>query len=189
MILGIVLTALGFVLATLGIIGALISLAASGATVGISAVLGVTVFGKFIMYGLALVLLGMLIFLAALTLFLIVDLIIRTFHIRCPRYPNITDEIRCMWAPFVPAGALLLLTIPTALFLFLALNRRGIGLDNAGTQTLIIGFVVMFGIFGLLFALVPVIWCCCCKCRKGDGNITYTDGNTGAVVELPREAA
>jgi hypothetical protein len=169
MIIGIALTAFGFVLATIGIIGALIALAASGTPVGISAVLGVSVFGNFIMYGLSLVLLGILIFLGALALYLIVELIIRTLPVAC-RYPRISDELRCMLAPFLPAGALLILTVPTALFLFLALNKNGLGLNNPGVQTLIIGVVVMLCIIGLLFALVPIIWCCCCKCRKGSGN-------------------
>jgi hypothetical protein len=181
MVLGILLTALGFVLATIGIIGALIALAASGTPVGISAVLGVSVFGNFIMYGLSLVLLGILIFLGALTLFLIVDLIIRTLNIRCPKYPKITDEIRCMLAPFLPAGALLILTVPTALFLFLALNKNGLGLNNPGVQTFIIGVVVMLCVLGLLFALVPIVWCCCCKCRKGSDPIGVVGGAIDGV--------
>ena len=74
-----------------------------------------------------------------------------------------------MFAPFLPAGALLILTVPTALFLFLALNKNSLGLNNPGVQTLIIGVVVMLCLLGLLFALVPFVWCCCCKCRK-DGN-------------------
>ena len=75
----------------------------------------------------------------------------------------------CLLGPLFPAAAFLILVLVVTPILFLA----GKGWDlGASPNALLTAAGAMLGLFGLLLALAPVIWCCCKGCKRERGVIT-----------------
>ena len=75
----------------------------------------------------------------------------------------------CLLGPLFPAAAFLILVLVVTPILFLA----GKGWDlGASPNALLTAAGAMLGLFGLLLALAPVIWCCCKGCKRQSGVIT-----------------
>ena len=69
----------------------------------------------------------------------------------------------CLVGPLFPAAAFLILALVVTPILLFA----GKGWDlGASPNALLAAAGAMLGLFGLLLALAPVIWCCCKACKR-----------------------
>ena len=76
----------------------------------------------------------------------------------------------CLLGPLFPAAAFLILVLVVTPILFLA----GKGWDlGASPNALLTAAGAMLGLFGLLLALAPIIWCCCRGCKRERGVVTH----------------
>jgi hypothetical protein len=75
----------------------------------------------------------------------------------------------CLLGPLFPAAAFLILVLVITPILFLAGKSWDLG---ASPNALLTAAAAMLGLFGLLLALAPVIWCCCKGCKRQSGVFT-----------------
>jgi hypothetical protein len=76
----------------------------------------------------------------------------------------------CLLGPLFPAAAFLILVLVVTPLLFLAGKGWELG---ASPNALLVAAGAMLGLFGLLLALAPIIWCCCRGCKRERGVITH----------------
>ena len=75
----------------------------------------------------------------------------------------------CLLGPLFPAAAFLILVLVVTPILF----SLGRGWElGASSNALLAAGTALLGLFGLLLALAPFIWCCCRACKRGAGVVT-----------------
>ena len=75
----------------------------------------------------------------------------------------------CLLGPLFPAAAFLILVLVVTPILFFLGRGWELG---ASPNALLTAGAALLGLFGLLLALAPVIWCCCRGCKRGVGVVT-----------------
>ena len=136
------------------------------AAAALAAIFAHPVFGPMVGMGLAAFVTGLLLILAMLVLYVLLSAVCCTLAASATggKQDACDCEALCLLGPLFPAAAFLILALVIAPILFLGGGREALGLTP---DALLNVAASMLGLFGLLLALAPVIWCCCkgCKCR------------------------
>lgn len=136
------------------------------AAAALAAIFAHPVFGPMVGVGLTAFVTGMLLLLAMVTLYVLVSVVCCTLAAAATggKQDACDCEALCLLGPLFPAAAFLILALVTAPILFFGGGREALGVTP---DALLNVAASMLGLFGLLLALAPVIWCCCkgCKCR------------------------
>jgi hypothetical protein len=137
----------------------------------LAAIFAHPVWGKFAAIGLVLFVGGLLLAFAMIVLYVLMLVVC------CSLAGNVNDAAAgnkrdacdcgplCLLGPLFPAAAFLILVLVITPILLFSTGRWDLGVTP---NALLTAAAAMFGLFGLLLALAPVIWCCCkaCKCKE-----------------------
>lgn len=151
----------------------------------LAAIFAHPVFGNLAGVGLVMFVGGLLLALAMLVLYVLVSVVCCSLALDAKGVDN-QDACDCgslcLLGPLFPAAAFLILILVIAPILLLGVGRDALGVTP---NALLTAVAAMLGLFGLLLALAPVIWCCCkgCKCREhghDSGPLTVGHGRAEA---------
>ena len=136
------------------------------AAAALAAIFAHPVFGPVVGLGLAAFVTGLLMVLAMLVLYVLLSAVCCTLAAAAAggKQDACDCEALCLLGPLFPAAALLILALFIAPVLLFGGGREAPGVTP---DALLNAASWLLGLFGLLLALAPFIWCCCrgCKCR------------------------
>lgn len=172
MLFALLIAAIGAIFLLLGLFFGAVALLSSSPTLGalVAAILAHPFFGKVVMFGLLLFVVGLLSAFAMIVLYVLASAVCCSLAADATG-ANKTDlcdcRALCLLGPLFPAATFLILVLVITPVLFLGV--RGWDLGVTPNELLTVA-AFMLGLFGLLLALAPVIWCCCkaCKCKEND---------------------
>jgi uncharacterized membrane protein YhaH (DUF805 family) len=151
----------------------------------VAAILAHPFFGKVVMFGLLLFVVGLLSAFAMIVLYVLASAVC------CSLAADATDANKtdlcdcralCLLGPLFPAATFLILVLVITPVLFLGV--RGWDLGVTPNELLTVA-AVMLGLFGLLLALAPIIWCCCkaCKCKENQSGVILAQAPMQLAVD------
>ena len=187
MLFALLVALLGAVLLFLSLLfgGLAVWSSAPSAAALLAAIFAHPVWGKIASIGLVLFVGGLLLAFAMLVLYVLLLVVCCSLggggdYVNTGRHDACECGPLCLLGPLFPAATFLILVFVITPILLFGMGRADLGVTP---NALLTAAAAMFGVFGLLLALAPFIWCCCKGCKRTSGDVILTKSPLAVGVD------